>query len=849
MNQVFCCTHALRIEAIREHATLNAIEYLEVIDRDAHALAFRQKTLLATCVKPLTDAPEVEQVHITGGVRIRPIVVRWTALASQAGDLFTSGVIASEERDYLLALDASNRIVVIRVETPGDYDYYTLRFGVGPAPLAGFDRVCSAIEFSFKVECPSPFDCTPACEHHEKTDRGPSIDYRARDYDSFKNLMFDRLKVTLPEWKDRSPADLGVAIIEALAFEADRLTYYQDAVGADAYLGAARTRTAVRRHARLLDYAMHDGCNARALATILVEEGVVNLLVDKQLPAGERVQIITALPGADTVLDPRTAAGLKEERNPTVFEPVISTRLFNAHNEIQFYTWGNEECCLPAGATSAVLRDDLTNRLMLRPGDILIFEEVISPRTARAEDADPNKRHAVRLVAVSPEARVDEAGVRTAAPADLDPLFDIPIVHIEWSTEDALPFAMHVSARVNRAGRSSLFENCAIVRGNVLLIDNGDTQPPDPLPASTSHPDYRPVLSNTGITFGAPYAHEHALSAASYIKQNPRDAMPHIFCTDQNSIRWDVRRTLFDSDPFDFHFVIETEDDGSAALRFGDGVQGFLPPAHPRFEAVYRIGNGAAGNVGRDTLTHIVYTSGAGILGIRNPIAASGGVNPETREDVRTYAPQAFRVQERAVTEDDYETIAQRHPDVQKAYARRRWTGSWHTLFIAIDLFDGLEVTDAFEAEMVRFFDRYRMAGRDIEIVQPQYVSLDIALNVCIREGYRASDIYNELTDLFSAGFRRNGSRGYFHPDNFTFGVPVYLSPIVDLASSVAGVSRLTVSPEADMPGVFKRWGEPQRTEIDDGVIAVGEDEIVRCMNDPNRPEHGRIEFHIGGGS
>src|SRR5882762_7378926 len=92
----------------------------------------------------------------------------------------------------------------------------------------------------------------------------PSIDYMAKDYESFRQLMLDRLSATLPAWQERHAPDLGIAIVEMLAYVADYLSYYQDAVATEAYLGTARQRISVRRHARLLDYVLHEGCNARA---------------------------------------------------------------------------------------------------------------------------------------------------------------------------------------------------------------------------------------------------------------------------------------------------------------------------------------------------------------------------------------------------------------------------------------------------------------------------------------------------------------------------------------------------------------------------------------------------------
>ena len=54
---------------------------------------------------------------------------------------------------------------------------------------------------------------------------------------------------------------------------------------------------------------------------------------------------------------------------------------------------------------------------------------------------------------------------------------------------------------------------------------------------------------------------------------------------------------------------------------------------------------------------------------------ARGGADPEPMSQAKLYAPQAFRTQERAVTEADYAAAAQRHPDVQRAACTRAMDG------------------------------------------------------------------------------------------------------------------------------------------------------------------------------
>ena len=110
----------------------------------------------------------------------------------------------------------------------------------------------------------------------------PVVDYLARDDASFRALMGSRLAASVTGWSQTSPADVGQVLVEVLAHVADQLSYFQDAVATEAYLGTARRRVSVRRHARLLDYALHEGCNARVWAHVQVASPI-------RLAAGTRL--------------------------------------------------------------------------------------------------------------------------------------------------------------------------------------------------------------------------------------------------------------------------------------------------------------------------------------------------------------------------------------------------------------------------------------------------------------------------------------------------------------------------------------------------------------------------------
>lgn len=845
----YCCEQDDRRLAVRRMQGLNGLDYLEVSEDQRSLRLFFLGKLPSQLNRKITG--EVPWLHIEGGRRITGIKV--------------TGIVPHTEPD-----PEKDDSLTVHLDRYGDFSVYTLRL-IG---VEHIDPRYDHIDFSFKVDCPSDLDCKPVCDCVPEPLPGPEINYLAKDYASFRQLILDRLAVIMPDWKETHAADLGITLVELLAYVGDYLSYYQDAVATEAYLDTARQRISVRRLLRLIDYLLHEGCNARAWVCIEA---------DGDFPLPARSAFTTRL------LDVRVAGKSTLERDLLEILDALDYEVFEAmgpegvpipirakHSTIYFYTWGEKICCLEKGSTSATLLDEWvassdkyaaasqsTDRaLHLTAGDVLIFEEVIGPKTGLPADADPSRRHAVRLTRVT--AGVDtlllDAGGRPT-----------PYVVVDWGMADALPFTFCVSA-IGPAPDCAYLDNVSVAHGNVVLVDHGRTrrEPLGDVPVASTEACckcvgalgevrvvagvFREQLEKTPLSFSQPIAADDPANgryapASALPGQDVRLALPQLWLDGtlegQPTQNWRAVHDLLASASDDRHFVVEIDNDGVAHLRFGDGELGSAPAAGTAFAATYRVGNGTAGNVGAESIAHLVldgFSPGVSISHIRNPLPARGGIDPEPMAEARLYAPHLLRERiERAVTADDYRVIAERRAEIERASAVLTWTGSWYEACVAVDPRKTDTPAPEMLAEIELFLGAYRRIGHDLSVTAADYVPLDLKLHICVLPHYERARVKAALLDVFSNRVLADGRLGFFHPDALTFGEGVTLSRIVAAAQAVPGVQSAAVER-------LQRQFEPPNHEIDNGILPLRRSEIAQLDNDPDFPEHGQLEIVVEGG-
>jgi predicted phage baseplate assembly protein len=250
--------------------------------------------------------------------------------------------------------------------------------------------------------------------------------------------------------------------------------------------------------------------------------------------------------------------------------------------------------------------------------------------------------------------------------------------------------------------------------------------------------------------------------------------------------------------------------------------------------------------VGAESISRIVFPDTIKVDGVtirpRNPLAAVGGTPPEPLQEVKLFAPFAYRSElARAITADDYASLAEKHPYVQRAAASLRWSGSGYDVLVVIDPLGTDDPDPALVQDVQNYLEPYRRVGYDVIVEQGQYVPLDLALTVCVEPHYLSGHVKAALLKLFSNKNLSDGTRGFFHPDNLTFGDSISVSAIVAAAQAVQGVMSVTVDK-------LERLGQGPNQELQRGVLLISPMEIAQLDNDPNFPERGIFTLTMRGG-
>ncbi|WP_426610534.1 hypothetical protein [Bradyrhizobium sp. McL0616] len=746
--------------------------------------------------------------------------------------------------------DDGHAVLTLRVVTPGDFSQYLLTI-----PSLALDSFFTAVSFSFKAGCPSDLDCKPQPpDCPPPAGDAPPIDYLAKDFLSFRQALLDFSTLRYPSWKERSEADFGVMFLEALSAIADDFSYLQDRVAGEASLITATQRRSVRRHAKLVDYDPSPALGATTMLQFDVAPAVA------QIPHG----VVVVAPTADgTPITFETGFGLRDTSAP----PPASS-LWNRQQNIGAYWFDDSVQCLEAGATSMFVQG---RGYGFVAGQALLIE------TKGPDPTDPPVRQIVHLIEdgtelcdpLFPQASIGGGPpfmtCPTSPPEALEPT---AVTRLDWKPTDELTTARDLAV-------TTVIGNLAQATQGRTVIETFMIEDPSALPAKAPYAFERTgarTLTAPGVCGDAPPIRLYTLANAplTWFAQPALDPsglpVAEILISQASPsggppISWNWVRSLLSAGPFDEGFTVEPalyrpiarnsdqslqfdyDSDAGDTVRFGDSVFGSNPDSGAVFTSTYRFGAGALGNVAAGAISQIDPStpSASDYLAVMNPFAAREGADAQSLKSVQRLAPQAFRaVKRRAVLAQDYADAAETLPWVKSAGATFRWTGSWLTTFTAAEPKATEQIPIAERSELIELLNRYRMAGTESYAPDPQYVSIDLMIEICAEPtAYAASVEQAVLALLSSAGPRPAGA--FFATNRFVFGQPLERSQLEATVQSAPGVAGVTCIQyrRRDLFTGFVEMGD---------TVPVGVSRILRCDNNPNRPGAGALAVVVRGG-
>lgn len=804
-----------------------------------------------------------------GAVPLRPEDIRIFSPRGEAPDV---RVVADPASDGTLQVKedpvACRQYVEVFVDQPGGFTDYQLQIN-DPAESdstpSRIDPSFNSVTFSFKVGCLDGLDCAePPLECPEPPKVDFPVDYLARDFVSLRNALLDFAAQRFPEWTLPTEADVGVVLAEVMAALGDEFSYIQDRYNREAYLETATERRSLRHKARLLDFEVHDGRMATTVLDFKVKESeeaatTVDFAVNPiTVWATSQSEAPVAFETGLGLLDPSDE---DDEALGEALEPTLKVKRKWNLGELDPYCFDDRENCLDVGTTEVVVKNEPKNFPGVPLVDFTVMEEtlwvgrlLLLRVTPPVESGRPLRAVVVRVKEVVEE--VDQL------------LGGAELVRIRWEEDDALEFQicqedLSLSANVVPAvAGQTVTESFKI---------GADVDPADPELARTVEREgpldaegKRPVVH----LFSLPGTDVAGLAFRDR-DDSLRSTIPEIVLEQDGSpgTRWVFRRSLvtvkdtipaFTLEDGTWRRIVAFERDGAAVvhrdyagsagytIRFGDGEFGQLPAGN--FTAKYRLGSGARANLPSGTVSVLnlpdqAQPGTAKLEAVTNPLAVTNGVDPESTDDIKKLTPEAYKAEVNfALRPEDYGRQAERLDFVQRARGTLRWTGSWHTVLASVDPRNAFVLNDDQREELNTLYDCVRQAGRDVVVRDPKFLNLDLEITVCLEKFAFPGQVKKQVLEVL---FGRNGVRplkGFFDPDNFTFGTPLRRSSLEAAVQSVAGVQSVV--------GIrIRPQGLNVPVDFEDLVFEVASDEVIRVENDLLRPERGTVVVVTKGGA
>lgn len=662
----------------------------------------------------------------------------------------------------------------------------------------------------------------------------PSVDYTSRDYAALREELIIRMKSRIPEWTGNDPADFGLAIIESFAYMGDLVNYYVDRIANESYLLTATQRQSLLNLASMYGYYPKGYVSATTDVTftngygyysdtgagIIASDGTCSLVVrndhpfvvgnlvtikNSTIPAYNGLYAITSLTEAslDPSGDGHNVISYKPEFSITGYTltttgsggSAITTIEFQCNNNLAAgggqgitvtgvvvavgggtdinKTWTT----VSATPTSFTVQTNAGTTIAGTHTWVVGGTVTYQARSVDATTGGTAYQYGFTIIPAGTQLTTEVVYQDAVEQVVFSATNDIAVPY-QGSATNQLIQGENISYRQENAADSTILGD---ISGELLGVSTGVAD------------QYFPLMNDrVDLTFLEVYVED--VNTYSLWQQ-----VDHLS-------DWDANARVY---------TAVTDADGIVYVAFGDGVTGAVPPVDSKIKAVYFTGGGEIGNVGENllainTVPGVTLEQAAALrdttrMKVTHP-AARGGADPESDDSIRYNAPRTLRVQNRAVTKQDFADLAMGVAGVGKAKAESSiWSSV--TVYVAPSQSVSSQNTSPVPTQALLdsvgsyLADRVQI-GTTVTVASPKYTPVYVSVLYAIDSNFSATKVKKDVYDAIVNGL------SYSNVDFGQTFTPGYIEYLCRFVQGVTNVKVTRLSRETD-GGVNTLIGAP----------------------------------------
>jgi hypothetical protein len=287
-----------------------------------------------------------------------------------------------------------------------------------------------------------------------------------------------------------------------------------------------------------------------------------------------------------------------------------------------------------------------------------------------------------------------------------------------------------------------------------------------------------------------------------------------------------------------------------------------ISPSNTTLTIRYLTGGGVSANIPANSLntisntTSITFPSGiSGVLAeeiknsvvINNPVAASGGQNGDTVEELKLNSLAAFGTQLRTVTQADYIiralSLPSQYGSLAKVYAEPEKLenltpgeslSATNLYVLAYDSNKNLKAASpSLKNNLKKYLSQYRMVNDSIKIRDGYVINISVGFDIIVLPNFNNNDVLLRCV---------NAIKGYFNIDKWQMNEPIILKDIYILLDKINGVQTVSdVNITNLIGGNYSPWAFDIPGATSGNVIYPSVDPMIFEVKFPDIDIKGRV--------